>query len=428
MGVGMSIDAYVTLKIFTIDREMYEKYHNCVRHDLLAEVAARAIDGLGEYYQAHPKQGAVTLDAFELWYVGNTKLALPMMALTRAFLQKAREAVITADLIEEMRKQWVEHKVSTRLQDVLNGVTGNVSLADHIEQARDQLNSNVVSPVAPSMGITSPLLAPLHPVGDGYEWSIEELNIALGPARRGDFILVGACYEMGKTSFCLSQAIHWIIGAPPKGAAPTVLILNNEEETYKLRDRCLTIATGMTGKEIEANRGKAFTKADKAGVDDHTLTFQRIHGMTARQVERIVDEVNPCVVIINRLDKVNIREKRDDSNADRYGNLGLWARNLAATGRLVLGIVQVGSEAAGLRKVYGNHIYGSKTLIQGEADAIILLGGEGPDDPIRGINIPKNKLVGGPRSIESSRHAYCEVTFDAARCVFKGGTIGGHRT
>jgi len=424
MGVEVSIDAYVTLKVFLNDRTMWDVYHNHIRHDLLAEVAARAIDGVGEYYKAHPVCGSVSVDEFELWYMGRKNMSLPMIALSRAFFDKVREATITPALIETLTQQWVEHKVSTKLQDVLNGVTGNISLADHIEAARDQLNAHVVSPVAPAMGVSSPLLAPLHPAGSGYEWGIEELNISLGPARRGDFILVGACWELGKTSFCLSQAMHWITKAPPKGAAPVVLVLNNEEETYKLRDRCLTCVTGMTGKEIEVDLDKALIAAEIQGVDDHTLQLQKIHGKSVRQVERIVEEVDPAVVIINRLDKINIKERRDDSNADRYGNLGLWARNLAATGRLVLGIVQVGSEAAGLRKVYGNHIYGSKTLIQGEADAIILLGGEGPDDPIRGINIPKNKLVGGPRSIESSRHAYCEVTFDGARCVFKGGTIG----
>ena len=423
----MSIDAYVTLKVFLSDRMAHEKYHNYIRRDLLAEVAARAIDGAGEYYKAHPVCGAVSIDEFELWYMGRKKMALPMIALSRAFFDKVRGALVTPGLIEIATQQWVEHKVSTKLQDVLNGVKGNVPLVDHVQEALTQLNSHVVSPVAPAMGVSSPLLAPLHPVGSGYEWGIEELNISLGPARRGDFILVGACYEMGKTSFCLSQVVHWIIHAPPKGAAPTILVLNNEEETYKIRDRALTCATGMTGKEIEAERDKAFNIADRLGIDDHTLCFQKIHGKSVRQVERIVEEVDPCVVIINRLDKINIKERRDDLSADRYGNLGLWARNLAATGRLVMGIVQVGSEAAGLRKVQGHHIYGSKTLIQGEADAIILLGGEGPDDPIRGINIPKNKLVGGPRSVESCRHAYMEVTFDPARCVFKGGTIG-HRT
>ena len=92
----------------------------------------------------------------------------------------------------------------------------------------------------------------------------------------------------------------------------------------------------------------------------------------------------------------------------------MWARTEAAKGRVVLGIVQADVTAHMRRKVWDNQLYGSKTALQGEADAIICIGGDGPADPIRAIHVTKNKLLGGPQTVATSKYAYIEVDFNAA--------------
>ena len=89
----------------------------------------------------------------------------------------------------------------------------------------------------------------------------------------------------------------------------------------------------------------------------------------------------------------------------------------------MIAVHQADGTAGGVPYLEMSQLYMSRVGIQGEADAIIMIGSS-YDSSIpqntRYLNIPKNKLAGGPLSDTKYRHAKYEIQIDPERARYKG--------
>jgi len=204
--------------------------------------------------------------------------------------------------------------------------------------------------------------------------------------------VVGARPNTGKTSF------HASLVAAEGGFAhqgAKCIILCNEEGYRRVASRYISASSLMTVKEALQN--KALANKRYYPVSKNIL-IKDCTGKGMDWVESVVKYEKPDIVILDMGDKfADIRSERTDITLKAAA---IHARNIAKQyDCAVVWMSQLSAEAEGRADLNQAMMEGSKTGKAAEADLMILIGKtqqvEGEDeDPIRYLNIAKNKLNG----------------------------------
>ena len=119
-------------------------------------------------------------------------------------------------------------------------------------------------------------------------------------------------------------------------------------------------------------------------------------GMPNWKMEWLMKKYDPGAIIFDQLWKVPGFEKESANEVGRQTMLFNWGREMAKRYAPVITVHQAGGTAGGERWLPMEALYGSQTGIQGEADAIIMLGRsyDPADEEFRFFYIPKNKMYG----------------------------------
>lgn len=122
-----------------------------------------------------------------------------------------------------------------------------------------------------------------------------------------------------------------------------------------------------------------------------------VHNKSIADVERRLAKLGDRVglIVFDQAAKLSGFEQRASNDADRLQKLAARLKALAATCAPVMTTVWADGSAEGQMWVEQNQLYGSKTGIPGEAEAIINVGHtrEDTDKGLRFLNIPKNKSM-----------------------------------
>jgi replicative DNA helicase len=253
---------------------------------------------------------------------------------------------------------------------------------------------------------------------DGLEWRLPEMNVALGPLRKGDFVIIAARPESGKTTFVASESTFMLGQMQPD---EHVLWINNEEASNKVMMRCIQAHHGVTSKEL-LDHATDFARLFRDMGGERFLILDDDSGIkSVNKIATLFQQFKPGLIIFDQLDKVHgySNESRDDL---RIGKLYEWARDLAKQYCPVIAVSQVDGSGEGEKWLHMNQLRGSKTDKIGEADAIITIGksNEAGMDLKRFIHVPKNKLFGGKYTQEAHRHGAFEVDIEPAIARYKG--------
>jgi replicative DNA helicase len=266
--------------------------------------------------------------------------------------------------------------------------------------------------VSPSLSYLSKIVAT-----GGLEWRLKELNVALGPLRKGDFIIVAARPESGKTTFVASEASYMMSQLKPD---EHVIWINNEESSTKVMMRVIQAYNGVTTGELLSFPTKFETEFTSNGGERFLVLDDDSGIKSVNKISTLFAEFKPGLIIFDQLDKVHgfSNESRDDL---RIGKLYEWARDLAKEYCPVIAISQVDGTGEGEKWIQMNQLRGSKTDKIGEADAIITIGksNEPAMDLQRFIHVPKNKLFGGKDTLEAHRHGCFEVEIEPSKARYK---------
>lgn len=228
-----------------------------------------------------------------------------------------------------------------------------------------------------------------------YKFNIHALQNATEGIGKGNFMIVFARPESGKTAFWVSMVANEGGFAWQK---KNVHIFCNEEPAIRTQMRMLNACSNLTKRQIlngSRQLAKDKWKEIKSYIHTHDSVDMNMEDLNTHCKEHDVD-----ILIIDQLDKVNVTGKYNSSH-EKLGEVYRQAREIAKRHDVfVIGLSQASAEAHGRERLSFNVMANSKTGKAAEADVIVGIGklDEGGEDPneacVRQITISKNKLTG----------------------------------
>jgi replicative DNA helicase len=183
--------------------------------------------------------------------------------------------------------------------------------------------------VKPSLDYLSSTVA-----SGGLNWRLKELNVALGPIGKGDFIIIAARPETGKTTFTASEASYMMTQLQPD---EHVVWINNEEASNKVMMRVIQAYNQVTSSELLSDP-KVHESKFLLGGGERFLILDDDSGIkSVHKIAMLFKEYKPGLIIFDQLDKVHgFKQDREDL---RIGQLyewdETWLKNIAPSLQLV---------------------------------------------------------------------------------------------
>ena len=418
---------YSILHLCAESKESLLRYKRYVKPHVVVKETNIILDGMEKYYKTFPGITAFDWDAFIGYLIADQskRLTDDSIVKLRMALTKAK-GFVPHHAHEEVIKTLIELDYLAQIMEECEKVKEGSSDLEHVHILATNALKDVERYIEKDELFVSPDLSSIADriSSTGYEWRLDVLNRSLGPLRTGNFLIVAARVEVGKTTFLASE-VSYIASQLPKNRP--VIWVNNEEESTVVFFRIVQAALGLDSKAMIADSAGAMAKYTALmGGDKNKIRVTRDTNHM-RDLETLFKEVNPGMIIFDQLDKVQGFSGADPEHIV-LGKLYKWARELARTYGPVIAASQLSAGAVELKDppfIGLDSLRGSKTDKPGEADAVVTLGKyKEPKSPeeerIRTINIPKNKLPGGgSKQMESDRHGQFLVTIDAVRARFE---------
>ena len=200
-----------------------------------------------------------------------------------------------------------------------------------------------------------------------WHFNIPTLATTVEGVNAGHLIIGGARPNTGKTSF------HASLVAGPQGFAEqgaNCIVLCNEEATHRVGARYLTVASGMTMKEIRQNPKQAQHRWSKL---KKNIRIKDATGQDMHWVESVCKTFKPDIVILDMGDKFALSSSMT-SQHESLKACAIHARMIAKEYNCAIFYMsQLSAEAEG--KIYLNQsmMEGSKTGKASEADLMLLI-------------------------------------------------------
>ena len=418
---------YPSLFLCAESKDNLLKYKKHIKPHTVAKETTTILEGMEKYYKAFPSVSKIDWDPFSAFLIADQskRLSEDSLVKLRIVLTKAKEYTPHISH-EEVVKTLIEYDYLAKIMEECAQVKEGTSDLEHVHMLTTSALKDVERFIEKDdLFVSADLTSIAERISSsGYEWRLDALNRSLGPLRIGNFIIVAARVEVGKTTFLASEVSH-IAQQLPKDRP--VVWINNEEESSVVFFRIVQAALGMESKDIIASSNVAMSRYESLmGGDKNKIRVTKDLN-NVRDLETLFREVNPGLIVFDQLDKVN-GFKTDEPEHIMLGKIYKWARELARTYGPVIAASQLSASAIDLRDppfIGLDALRGSKTDKPGEADAVVTIGKfkepkNSEEEMLRTINVPKNKLQGnGPRSVEAERHGQYLVAIDAVRARFE---------
>jgi replicative DNA helicase len=418
---------YDVLYLCAKSKENLSKYRRYIKPHVVMKETNTILDGMDKYYKTFPSVTDFAWDSFSAFLIADQskRLTDDSIVKLRMMLSKAK-SFVPHHAHEEVVKTLIELDYLALIMEECEKVKEGSSDLEHVHILATNALKDVERYIEKDELFVS---ADLSAIADritssGYEWRLDVLNRSLGPLRIGNFVIVAARVEVGKTTFLASE-VSYLAQQLPKNRP--VVWVNNEEESSVVFFRIVQAALGIESKTIIADSKKAMVDyaALMGGNKDKIRVTKDMNNV--RDLETLFREVNPGLIIFDQLDKVD-GFKSDEREDLKLGKIYKWARELARSYGPVIAASQLSASAVEMKDppfIGLDALRGSKTDKPGEADVVITIGKyKEPKSPeeemIRTINVPKNKLPGGgSKQVESDRHGQFLVTIDPIRARYE---------
>ncbi|APU00319.1 DNA helicase [Ralstonia phage RS-PII-1] len=258
----------------------------------------------------------------------------------------------------------------------------------------------------------------------GLRFRLNCLNEAMRPLRSGDFGIVAARVDTGKSSFFASELSFMAAQVDEvwPGQERSIIVLNNEGPGKRLKHRFYNAALEATTQQLVEwkNDGSLYSRYVEAQGGRDKFFVYDIHDYSMSQLEDIVKDVNPCLVVVDMLDNVacdigasNGGTRTDQLLESLYQRARVWAVKYDCA---VIATSQLSAEAENVAYPLLSMLANSKTGKAGAADFVLCIGRSNAEglENTRFIGLPKNKK----RRDGGKQDPKKEVYFDGARALF----------
>ena len=430
----MSLDL-TTLQLLK-HRDRYERLRKAVPDRALDTRTRVILSDFGRFFKEFPEAQRVDLGAFNIFFrsIHPSFKDEEFAVYTALFDRVDKEDVspeIEAGLMRRLTEAAMATDVARMIEQYQAGeeVDFRAGLTGFLEEYDRQIDRKVKNPQV--LDAIEDLLK-AEADDTGLHWRLPCLNRHIKPLKAGDFIVVAARPDKGKTTFCASELTHMAaqLDIVWPGEQRSILWFNNEGPGRKIVSRCFQAALNATVEDLvklsntpadpQFAKYKTRVRQDYAaalGGRPGALRIFDIHEMWNHEVEDVIQLHRPGLILFDMVD--NIRFGGDvNNNGQRTDQLleamYQWARVRGVKYDCpVMATSQISADGDGLQYPTLPMLKDSKTGKQGAADVIITLGAV--NDPMlarsRYIGTTKNKLVrtGVPSSPQT------EVIFNGDR-------------
>mgnify|MGYP003646155815 FL=1 len=271
---------------------------------------------------------------------------------------------------------------------------GDVSAMDRLNGLLEKVAGGYLPNQFDDCIVTADIYEMLAAVSDEnmFKFNIETLSRNVYGIGRGDFGVIAAYSNVGKTAFAISLC------AGPGGfceQGAKVGYIANEEIAKKTRLRALMAYTGLTKDECIFDPHAAGARFQ--GIKDK-ITFVDAQAWDIHTLDAFIAREKFDVVCVDMGDKISLTSKHE-SGHERLRELYYRLRELAKKHNCaVFALSQASSVAQGRTRITMDMMEGSKLGKAAESDIMLGIGKaddpNNPDDPTRYINVMKNKISG----------------------------------
>lgn len=413
------------LLIILAHRDKYERYFPHVKDNFLTREGESIGKFLDEYYKQDVLKNIPEIEwtKFAQWFF----LKHPTMSyehkenFKKIFVSLdglEEDETFTQNILEELTRKSFAADISKKANAIADGVD-----SDNLTSIGDMVldYENIISEMD---GGDDPHLA-----SDDWEYlfgedkehpklnfSMKELRKSLGPITLGDLIVVGANPDTGKTTFLLGECSYMMPQLPDD---KVILYFSNEQSVKNMKHRLLSSVLKKTPAEIFADSVKYLQEFKDAGgprIMIYDESFMNIDFVNTR-LKRHEGEIG--LVVFDQLWKIRGISK-SSNDFMQLGHQFAYARGIAKEHAPVIAVHQADGEAYETKYLGMERLYGSRVAVQGEADAIVMIGRktDGSQLPnVRHFNVAKNKLRGED---PTDRQPKFDAFIDHDRACFKG--------
>lgn len=409
-------------------RKEYQRLHRTVNERAFDIRTSTVVADFGKYFADFPDCNVIPLTGeFATWFVLQHRSVKEedMAVYRQMFRQCAAEASdeVKAFVVGKL----LEANLCVLVADIADRWTrgDEVNIGSALRTMIDSYEADVERKVK----------IPFVDIGDnlfkdavnhaGLKWRLDCLNMSMRPLRAGDFGILAARPDAGKTSFIADNICYMAPQIPEyfeQGNRP-IIWFNNEGPGDRIQERIIQASLGLPASKLVAlqKSGVLWDNYKAAiGGDMFRIRVLDVHGYKSWQIEEIIKQTNPALVVFDMIDNIkfdgelmNGGQRTDQVLEGMYQ----WARELAVRYKLIaLATSQISAEGDGLAYPTLGMLKDSKTGKQGAVDFIITLGkkNEIMYENIRFIGLTKNKLhVEGQK-----RSPHAEVVFAATEGRF----------
>lgn len=392
---------------FMKDRDQYYSYKDIINKGLCTKESWTLIGDFGRYFAAYPEVQSINDGDFELWLrvQGHPGWKPEEHQIYGTIIRnvQARTAPVRDTFLDQLEHLRFGQELSRAKREMESGAWGPEDVLSSLTGIRDA-SVQTGSTASP---LTLDDLALNQRSDDGLYFRCEDLNQAIGPIRRGDFVVIAKRPEVGGTSFLTSEMSYMVEQLDTDASA---VIFNNEEAPDKVFTRMLSGALGVDYRTM-MNAPKLYQQQWEQWLGGRQWDLNHNTSMSLSGIHRHLRDTRPSLIGINVLAKVDGTSKKEDH--DKLEALGQEMRRISQEYGPVLAVVQADPSAEGMRYIPQDRIYKSKTGLQGEADVLIMIGHDdnGPPDS-RYIHVAKNKIPPAPCCDLAVKHIKSEVQFD----------------
>jgi replicative DNA helicase len=398
----------------------FNKIVGAVDMSALETRTRKVIAAIKKYYVTYPKHGKIDFTIF-IPFLQNVVLSGASKEDKLVYLNIAKN--MTKNYPNESTRAGLMSSIQqVNLVQVVREVTESYIDGEEIDpaleltEALNTYNSAVGALDMPEVEENIDALLEDDASDHGVHWRLQAINDAMRPLRGGDFGILAARPDQGKTSLCCSELTFM---APQLPKDTPVLWLNNEGPGYRITPRLFQAALNCTNADLIKLKedGELYSRYIDALGGQHRIRIMDIHGKNTGQVEAIIAAVKPGIILYDMID--NIKGFMTAARTDLQLELMYqWGRDMSVKYDAIgLATSQISVEGVDIQYPGMSCLKDSKTGKQGACDFQLMMGSMETKPEYantRWLGLPKNKL----RRL-ASKPLQCPVIFDKDKARFR---------
>lgn len=410
------------------ERSKFRQLRGAVPDDLIGMETVAMLGWFKAYFDAFPDAERVDVKELRsLFVLRVSKDTTPEQHAIMNNLFRQLEQPVDQGSVDTISTQLYERDFAGRASALLHKYEsgGEIDVTYELNRLASE-NLRRISASAPAAFIDAPIDEILQDFeGDrGLKMVTEALRSSVGGLQGGDSVAVAGRPDKGKTSLLAANLVNFApqLEALGWGGRP-MLWLNNEGSGRRIVPRIYQAALKCSFAEmVEMNKAGTLVDKYNAAMHGQSIRVKDMHGATLGQIEQVIEDMNPCVVVFDMLANFRMPNSGTGNKTDALEQMWQEVREMAVRHDFVaFPTVQISADGDDQLFPPYSALKDSKTGIQGATDVILMMGALNSIDmsSVRGFSTPKNKrqMQGKPSNVPS------QVFFDSERCVFEDGSL-----